>query len=150
MGHTYSHVLLQVIFGVKDRQSGFCEKMRSKLLRHLRGIADNLSVVTVAHNAVDDHVHSLLGVKPSLAPSDVVNKLKANSSRWMHQSFPSMRSFAWQTGSSAFSVSPSAVPKVTEYIKTQASHHRRISYREEVEAFLKRHGVEFDPKNFGR
>jgi hypothetical protein len=71
--------------------------------------------------------------------------LKGNSSKWIHESFPSLSHFGWQDGYGAFSVSVSGVDETVRYIQNQADHHQKISFREERETFLRRHGIVFDP-----
>jgi len=74
----------------------------------------------------------------------MVNKIKSNSSKWMHETFPEKTKFAWQTGYGVFSVSVSNVDEVKAYIAAQADHHRKRTFQEEYLAFLKKHGVEYD------
>ena len=73
--------------------------------------------------------------------------LKGNSSKWLRETFPELRreGFAWQEGFGSFSVGISGVEDTVEYIRTQEAHHRHRSYREEVEAFLKKHGFDALP-----
>ena len=78
--------------------------------------------------------------------ADVIEKLKANSSKWIHESFPRMRRFAWQSGYTAFSVSPPNRERVLDYISRQEEHHRKRSYQEEVLVFLKKSGIAVDPR----
>jgi putative transposase len=87
-----------------------------------------------------------LRLPATLSLSDAMEKLKANSSKWIHQRWPRHRRFAWQTGYAAFSVSRSNAPSVRNYIGRQEEHHRRMTYEQEVLALLKRHGVEYDPR----
>ena len=72
-----------------------------------------------------------------------MNILKANSSRWMSEQG---RKFEWQRGYGAFSVSPSQVPAVRDYIHGQAEHHRKNTFEEEFVSLLKKCGVEYDPR----
>jgi hypothetical protein len=72
--------------------------------------------------------------------------LKANSSRWVHETFPAGASFAWQVGYGAFSVSQSNSDAVRAYIESQEEHHRTVSFQEEFVAFLKRHEIEYDER----
>jgi putative transposase len=144
MGHTFSSILLHVVFGTQGRTCSLYKDMREALLHYISGIARNEGVQIVTANAVDDHVHLLLRTKPVHAPSDVVGRLKANSSRWIRTTYPNLRGFAWQSGFSVFSVSESAVPKVVEYIERQVEHHRRMPFAEELRLLLKRHGIEYE------
>ena len=75
-----------------------------------------------------------------------MEKVKANSSGWVKDRWPNRRDFSWQTGYAAFSVSKSHVEQVKRYIGNQEEHHRKVSFQEEVLAFLKKQGVEYDPR----
>jgi putative transposase len=72
--------------------------------------------------------------------------VKTNSSRWLHERFPEHRSFAWQTGYGAFSVSASNQKQVVKYIQDQERYHRRMTFQEEFVALLRKHGVTFDER----
>ncbi len=75
--------------------------------------------------------------------------LKGNSSKWIRETFPKMRAFAWQEGYAAFSVSVSGVDATVAYIQNQAEHHRTRSFREEYAAMLKKHGFACNEYMFG-
>jgi REP element-mobilizing transposase RayT len=95
---------------------------------------------------IDDHVHILAKFKPAIAVSEMLNKIKANSSKWANDHKMKMRKFGWQEGYAAFSVSESQVQNLVHYIRNQAEHHRKQTYQEEFVALLERHGIEYDPK----
>jgi hypothetical protein len=76
--------------------------------------------------------------------ADTLRDLKANSSGWIHKTYPGLRSFAWQSGYGAFSVSFSAIDSVKQYLANQREHHRRQTFQEEFREFLRRHELEFD------
>jgi putative transposase len=88
----------------------------------------------------------LLQMPPTMTVADAVGKLKANSSRWVKQTFPNLRHFSWQAGYAAFSVSPSNIDAVVEYIDGQKEHHARRTFDQELLALLKRHGIPYDPQ----
>jgi REP element-mobilizing transposase RayT len=92
---------------------------------------------------MEDHAHALIMAKPVHAPSQIAQHLKGESSKWVHQEFPTMRFFAWQDGYGAFTVSKSKVPDVIDYIKNQREHHEKESF-EEYERLMKLHGVDYD------
>ncbi len=148
MGHTFSRILLHVVFSTKGRVNSLYKNMRDKLLAYLHGIARNEGVVIIKANAVDDHVHMLIEIKPGQSPSEVVRKLKANSSKWIHETYPNLKGFAWQSGYSVFSVSLSAVPGVVKYIEAQEDHHRRLPFAEELKRFIERHQIRFNPDHY--
>jgi len=89
----------------------------------------------MAHTYTNILIHALFSTK-----------VKANSSGWVKNRWPKRRSFGWQTGYAAFSVSKSHVEQVKRYLGNQEEHHRKVSFQEEVVAFLKKQGVEYDPR----
>jgi REP element-mobilizing transposase RayT len=93
-------------------------------------------------------VHVLCKIKTALSVSDFVNKLKANSSRWMKERFDLPFGFQWQSGFSSFTVSESAVVDVKRYIEGQQEHHKKVSFAEELKAFLEKHGIAYDPERY--
>ena len=89
---------------------------------------------------VEDHVHVLLSLPSTLSVAKAVQLIKGNSSKWIHETFPEHQSFEWQEGYGAFSIGISGVDDTVKYIQNQAEHHRKMSFKEEVAAFLKKHG----------
>ena len=71
--------------------------------------------------------------------------LKKSTSRWVHEEIGE-RSFAWQDGYAAFTVSATSRPRVRRYIGNQAEHHRRRTFQEELIAFLEKAGIQYDPR----
>jgi hypothetical protein len=75
-----------------------------------------------------------------------MEKVKGNSSKWVNKLWEDRRHFAWQTGYTAFSVSQSNLDAVKKYIASQEAHHRRITFQEELLAFLRKHEIAYDPR----
>jgi putative transposase len=94
---------------------------------------------------IDDHIHLLIEINKDVSVSEAVRLIKSNSSKWMHETFPG-KEFGWQSGYGAFSVSKSVIPKVTEYIRNQEEHHRKMSYAEELKKFLDEYGFAYDKR----
>ena len=123
---------------------------RSVVPRHFqhqgtRAFAE-LGGVALLINGPPDHVHILVLLSAKTALSEIVGKVKANSSGWIHREFPEKRAFAWQTGYAAFSVSHSQKQSVLDYIANQEEHHRKMSFQEELITFLKKHEIEYDER----
>jgi REP element-mobilizing transposase RayT len=87
-------------------------------------------------------VHLLCSLPPTVAMSDALRLVKTNSSRWVHRNLH-IAGFDWQTGYGAFSVGHSLPPSVTRYIGDQEKHHRRMTFQEELIAFLKKNGIPY-------
>jgi putative transposase len=81
-----------------------------------------------------------------MSVADALRTIKSCSSKWIHETFPWHRGFAWQAGYGAFAVSYSNVPKVESYIRNQAEHHRVATFQEEFVAFLERHHIAYDKR----
>jgi len=95
---------------------------------------------------MEDHVHLLASLPPTVALADVLRFLKSNSFKWVHKKWPQRSTFAWQLGYAAFSVSKSNVAEVTNYIRNQEKHHRKITFQQELLALLRKHGIEYDER----
>jgi putative transposase len=93
-----------------------------------------------------DHVHMLLSLPGTLSVAKVVQLFKGNSSKWIHETFPKVRSFEWQEGYGAFSIGVSAVDATVTYIRNQAEHHRTRTFREELLAMLRKHDFNYDER----
>jgi putative transposase len=92
---------------------------------------------------VEDHVHILLSIPSTLSIAKAVQLLKGNSSKWIHDSFKEHWDFEWQEGYGAFSIGVSGMEDTMKYINGQSEHHRKLTFREELALFLKKHGMEY-------
>ncbi|NBB94311.1 MAG: IS200/IS605 family transposase [Planctomycetes bacterium] len=118
----------------------------SELARVIGGICGKQQAKLLAANGFEDHVHMLVSIRPKEAVADLVRNVKSNTSSWIHNTVAGRDDFAWQSGYSVFSVSRSAMDEVKSYIERQATHHREMSFEEELLALLERHGIEYDPR----
>jgi putative transposase len=146
MGHTFSNLLVHVIFGTKERLPTIREPLRPRLYEYMSGIARAEFGRALCIGGTANHVHGLIVLTTDVSVAEAVRKWKSLSSKWAHETFPDSQDFAWQSGYGAFSVSRSNVPKVAGYIERQAEHHRKVTFEEEFVAFLERHGIEYDPR----
>ena len=100
----------------------------------------------LAIGGVADHVHILVSLPATLSVAKALQLLKGNSSKWIHETFPKLRSSEWQEGYGAFTIGISGVDATTAYIRNQAEHHRTRTFREEFVAMLQRHGLDYDER----
>jgi len=145
MSHAYVANFAHCIFSTKDRRNLISPDLQPQLYAYLIGTAKNLQITMAAVGGMPNHVHLLIAVPPAMALSVAIQKLKANSSRWMGEQG---LSFEWQKGYAAFSVSPSSVEVVTNYIWNQEQHHRVRTFEEEFIALLKKCGLAYDKDVF--
>ena len=143
MGHSYSNVMIHIVFSTKNRKENIPPDREEELWRYMTGMAKNLDTNVLAIGGMPDHIHILDAIPGVLGFSEVIQKIKTNSSKWM-KGF--VNDFGWQEGFGAFSVSDSRRDDVIAYIREQEEHHKKRTFEEEFIALLKAHGVEYDPK----
>ena len=146
MGHTFSNLLVHVIFGTKGRLPTIRESFRLRLYEYMSGIARTEFGRALCIGGTPNHAHGLIVLTTDVSVAEAVRKWKSISSKWVHETFPEDQDFAWQSGYGAFSVSRSNVHEVAGYIERQVEHHRKVTFEEEFVAFLNRHGIEYDPR----
>jgi REP element-mobilizing transposase RayT len=119
---------------------------RTALAVSWRHIARQNKMKALEIGGVEDHVHLLLSLPATMTVSKAMQLIKGGSSKWVHETFPEHRLFAWQEEYGAFSVSVSQLEKTIEYIRGQEAHHRKMTFQEEFLALLKRHRIEYDER----
>jgi putative transposase len=137
--HTRVSLRVHCIFSTKDRDHAIPQGLQHRAWAFIGGIARRCGLTAVAVGGIADHVHILLLLPPTITLAAAVQKIKANSSRWMHEQ--TGRRFEWQEGYAAFSVSISQTDATVEYILNQKKHHQRRGFGEELAKILARHGM---------
>ncbi|HXG38544.1 MAG TPA: IS200/IS605 family transposase [Bacteroidota bacterium] len=143
---THTQIIYQIVFGTKHRQKTLAADKRDELFRYIAGILKNKKCHLYRINGVDDHLHIVTHLHPSVALADLVKDIKLASSEFIKNDklFPNFG--GWQDGYGAFTYSIEAKDRLIEYVKNQQEHHRVKTYREEVIELLKEHGVEYDER----
>lgn len=145
MPSTYLSLHYHLVFGTKDRVPSIDAAWQGRLHEYLGGTVRGLGGVPDGIGGVADHVHLLVGLKATHCLADLMRELKKAASFWVHEEI-GVRSFAWQEGYAAFTVSATARDGVRHYIADQAQHHRVRTFREELIAMLEKAGVAYDPR----
>ncbi|MFQ3167943.1 MAG: REP element-mobilizing transposase RayT [Limisphaerales bacterium] len=145
MPSTHISLHYHLIFSTKDRRPSIKSEWQNRLHEFLGGTARNLEGFPQGVGGTNDHVHLLVGLKSTHRLADFVRELKKVSSAWVHKTIGE-KTFTWQEGYGAFTVSPTIRSKVRQYIANQSEHHRTRSYREELVELLEHSGVDYDPK----
>ncbi len=144
--HSYTKLLYHIVFSTKNREPWLEEPLLARVCQYLGGAISGEGGAAVIVNGMPDHVHILARMRQDLALSDVLRAVKANSSGWIHETFPNLAGFSWQGGYGAFTVSASHKGKVRAYIEGQQKHHKRQTFQEEFVAFLTAHGIDHDER----
>ena len=142
MAGTFSQIYIQIVFAVKGRQSLLAREWEDEIYKYITGIITNKGQKLLAINGMPDHVHILIGMKPSCCLSDLVREIKKASNEFINQKGFLRTKFEWQEGYGAFSYSHSALDNVIKYIENQKEHHKRSSFQEEYKDFLEKYRVE--------
>jgi putative transposase len=145
--HTYIRIYVHIVFSTKRREAYLASpEIRTRLWAYINGIAKHNGYPAIITNGHVDHCHTLLELPSTVMISKAVQKIKGVSSKWLSETYPELKSFEWQEGYGAFSVSTSQVKRVVDYIERQEDHHRHKSFQEEYIAFLKANNIPYDER----
>jgi len=143
---SYTWLRYHIVFSTKQRRPWLAPGIMDRLTAYLGGMIKTQGGQAIEINGPEDHLHVLAGLPATTALADGMRDLKTNSSKWIHETFPDLRAFAWQDGYAAFSVSPSVLSKVAAYVRNQQAHHKKVSFDEELKRLLDGHGIAYDPR----
>ena len=144
MANTYHQIYLQTIFVVKYRNAVIDSAWKETLFGVIGNLINETKCKTIIVNGIEDHVHCFLGLKPVVSVSDLMQTVKAKSSKYINDHKLTKERFEWQGGYGVFSYSQSAVESVFKYIQNQEAHHKKQTFKDEYLEFLKKFKVEFD------
>ena len=146
MPHSLTDLVVHVSFSTKDRRPFLDDSLKPRLFAYIKAIVREHGAKLHNVNGSLDHLHLLLSLPSSVALADLIRFVKGGSSHWLRKEFPDQQEFGWQEGYAAFSVSHSRMNRVYEYISRQPEHHAKVTFREELLAFLKRHEIAYDER----
>ncbi len=146
MPNTFTQIYIQIVFAVDGRQNLIHRDFKEELHKYITGIVTNKKQKLIEIDAMPDHTHILIGLKPDISLSDLVRDIKANSSRFINYKKIVKGKFNWQIGFGAFSYSHSQLGNVVKYIQDQENHHRKRTFKEEYLEFLKKYEIEYNDK----
>ena len=142
----HTSILYQIVYSTKRRIPCLKKEIRPRIFGHIYGTLQNKKCHTYRINGVEDHLHILIDLHPTVALSNLVKDLKLSSSdlitsEGLIEHFP-----GWQVGYGAFTYSQHAKPHLIEYIKNQEQHHRTVTFKKEYIGLLQEHRVEYDER----
>ena len=120
--------------------------MEAELHSYLGGICNKLDCQVLKVGGYTDHVHILCMLSKKITLIKLLEELKSHSSKWIKTKGETYQGFYWQDGYGAFSVNPSEVETVINYIANQHKHHKTKTFKEEYLAFLNKYKVEYDER----
>ena len=143
MASTLTRILLHITCSTKHRDPIIPAELEPDLYAYIGGICRRMDSPLWAMGGTADHVHMLVSLGKTVALSDLMLNIKRDSSKWMK---PHVPAFSWQDGYFAFSIGESAVEALRAYIANQKEHHKTVDFKDEVRAFLRRYGIEWDER----
>jgi REP element-mobilizing transposase RayT len=145
MANTYSQIYIQTVFSVSNRISLITPSFKEDLYKYISGIVTNQNQQLIA-NGMSDHIHILIGLKPTIALADLVRDIKCDSTKHTNKNKWLRGKFSWQEGYGAFSYGHSQLDTITRYIQNQEKHHSRRSFRNEYLTLLRKFHIAFEDK----
>ncbi len=140
--HSYTACYIHYVWGTHEHFTFFDTKdIRKKVALYLRGYLSDLNIFVHALYVNPEHVHLLIEFPANRTIEEIVKLIKGASSHWINREDIIKPKFSWARGYGAFTVSRSALEKVAAYIRNQAAHHRKRTFKEEYERLLHRHGL---------
>jgi len=145
MSHSLTKIWIHAIFGTKEREPLIKDSFEKELYERISAkLKNEYGSLLYEVNGTKDHIHLLFLLNPNYSLVDIIKNLKGETSHWINQNKFLSNKFAWQSGYGAFSVSESNIENLIKYIKNQKEHHKKVSFLEEYNLFLKKYGFNFE------
>jgi REP element-mobilizing transposase RayT len=144
MPHTYTNLLVHIVFSTKGRYRFIRGEHEARLYEYIGGAIRGMRCVCLEIGGVEDHIHILVKLRPTLNVSKFLEELKPSVTKWARSIIHPK--FEWQDGYGAFSVGESQIPSVRSYIRNQKEHHQNQMFEDEFKGMLKKAGIEYDEK----
>lgn len=141
---SYYQSIYHIVIRTKSNRSVLDLLHSDELYRYMYGFVCNKKCHLYRINGVEDHIHLLVGLHPTIALSDFIRDLKRSSNSWIQTSgyFPQFTS--WSEGYAALSYSIKDKDRIVNYIKKQREHHKVYSFKDEYITILKENEIEYD------
>jgi putative transposase len=146
MPQSLSSILIHLVFSTKNRESYITTEIEPELHAYIATVFRECHSPALIINGTANHLHTLFTLSRTITVAELVEELKKRSSKWAKTKGGVHRTFQWQAGYGAFSVSQSNVAAVKKYIAEQKEHHRRKTFEEEYRSFLEKYGVAYDER----
>ncbi len=143
---TYTQIIYQIVIGTRYREKVLTKNNREELFKFINGILQNKKCVLYQVNGVEDHIHIVTHIHPTVALSSLVKDIKLACSIYIKENnlFPHFR--GWQDGYGAFTYSMKEKDRLIAYVQNQEEHHKRKSFMKEYKNLLETHSIEFEEK----
>jgi putative transposase len=145
---SYRQILYHLIFRTKDSQKTLIQAHSRELYAYLMGFIRNKNCFLYRINGMEDHLHILCDLHPTIALADYMRDLKTSSSIWLKQSGKFSDFNGWADGYAALTYGWKDRDKIANYIKNQQEHHKHLSFQDELRELLQEQGIKVNQKYF--
>jgi len=132
-----AYLFVHAIWCVQNRDPLLTRPVRKILFAQIQKDSEEKGMKVLAVNGVEDHVHCLLQLLPSQNLTQVIKSIRTLSSGWLNENKLLAAPFEWEEGYAAYSVSPSSLKQVMDFIGKQEDHHKSKTLESELEVFEK-------------
>lgn len=146
MSQSLANIVVHLVFSTKERRPLIRDNERNQLHAYITGVLQNHDSQLIEINSVRDHIHILFVQSKNHAPAKIVEQVNTASSIWIKTLDPWYGDFAWQGGYGEFSVSPTHVEPVREYIRNQPEHHKQEDFQTEYRRFCEKNSKPLDER----
>ena len=146
MPQSLTNILVHLVFSTKKRQNYLDDEICGKLYPYIFGILKNNNCECIKIGGIANHVHILCALARTICISDLIEKIKSNTSKWLKKKDNSLTDFQWQKGYGAFSISPAHLQIVSNYIDHQHTHHQQTTFEDEIRILLKKYNIRYDER----
>lgn len=146
MAGSFAALYYHIVFSTKDRVLLLTPDIAPRVYEYISGVIRSQGGIPIIVNGVEDQVHVLAALNKNVAVIASIGDFKRNTTKWIHDTFPDLRHFAWQSGYGAFTVSVTGLDRVRNYISNQKEHHSKVTFQDELIEFLQIHNIEYDEK----
>jgi len=146
MANTFTQIHIHAVFAVQNRISLISKTWEDRLYQYITGIIQHHNHRLLSINGMPDHIHILIGMRPTQSLSELMRDIKGDSSRWINENKFVAGKFSWQEGYGAFSYSKSQISAVANYIESQELHHKKKTFIEEYKKILNDFNIDYDER----
>ncbi len=123
---SYTRLRYHIVTATKRREPSITEEISPILYGALHAKAEERGAKILKLGGVEDHIHIVAAIPPTISLATFVREIKTASSRAIHKEYPST-AFAWQPGYGAFTLNPLDLTAILKYVANQAEHHAQSS-----------------------
>jgi REP element-mobilizing transposase RayT len=145
---SYRQHLYHLVFRTKDSLPAIKQDHVNELYAYITGIVKHKNSHLYRINGIENHLHILTDMHPSIAPADFMREVKVSSSLWMKNSglFPTFK--GWAVGYGSFTCSYMDMDRLIDYVKNQQAHHKKLTFEVEYRILLQEYGIIPDERFF--